>query len=424
MLSVRRTNARQLIAVSEQSEQQLAAGRLLGTPAVDQPPEQHLGRTALPGPFLGVREHQGEQPDADGEQGDPALPHTPPSPRPHADRMGRRAPTGPDSRRATASRRPSPPPPPSAGRSPHRDPVRSARTRDIAEPPNRPVTTGHVNTQNTWSGTASTSRCSSACTRPPPSRRQTHHRNPAEQRQVRPRLLEDRCRAAQKASSSLIGHAKTSTSGEPPGPLVVAVPAAGLPYGGGQLSRRTVQRGQRRPHLIGGEPPGQRDVRAPSAIAELALRVRPAQLGHLSLEIDQGGRHRHLPDQHVRAAAGSEEHQAADHHLEIQRAEQSGQRGIGLGRHGVPGPQRQMRSVVRAGLRPAGGGQPGVTQPIPLRPDLGVRRRIQQQLHRLSHVERRPADARLDACRDGERSGAFSSKKSGSIAAATKTRAR
>ena len=83
---------------------------------------------------------------------------------------------------------------------------------------------------------------------------------------------------------------KTLRSGEPPGPLAVAVPAAGLPYGGGQLSRGTGQRGQRRPHLIGGEPPGQRDVRAPPAVAELAMRVRLTELGHLLLEIDQGGR--------------------------------------------------------------------------------------------------------------------------------------
>ena len=181
------------------------------------------------------------------------------------------------------------------------------------------------------------------------------------------------------------GHAENPTKPRATRPASVAVPAAGLPYGGGQLSRGPVQRGQRRSHLIGGQPPGQRDVRAPPAVAELAIRVRVTELGHLLLEIDQGGRDRHLPDQHVRAAARSEEHQAADHHLEIQRAEQARQRGVGLGRDGVPGPQRQVRSVVRAGRGPARGGQSGVAQSIPLRPDLSVRRRVQQQLHRLRH---------------------------------------
>ena len=177
---------------------------------------------------------------------------------------------------------------------------------------------------------------------------------------------------------------------------------AGLP-----TARRNKPNPSHAPHLtlwagdlVDADSPGQRHVRAPAAALESGVRTGPTDPHHPLLQVEQGLRRHHLADQHVAAAARPEQQQAADHQLEIQVSEQLGQHLLVRLVDQVTGPQRQVRGVRGARLAPPRGGQSSVTQPVPLGPNLSVRRVIEQQLDRLGQRSR------------------------GSTAAATKTRAR
>jgi len=82
---------------------------------------------------------------------------------------------------------------------------------------------------------------------------------------------------------------------------------------------------------------------------------------------------------------GTEDHQATDPEGQIQPGEESRQPLIGLRPDLFGGIESEMWSVVRIWLGSAATGQSSIGEPVPLNAEGVLRRRVEDQLDRLSH---------------------------------------
>jgi hypothetical protein len=82
---------------------------------------------------------------------------------------------------------------------------------------------------------------------------------------------------------------------------------------------------------------------------------------------------------------GTEDHQAADPEGQIQLREQSRQPLLGLHRDRFGGIESEMWPVVRIRLGSAATWQSSIGEPVPLNAESVLRRRVEDQLDRLSH---------------------------------------
>ena len=82
---------------------------------------------------------------------------------------------------------------------------------------------------------------------------------------------------------------------------------------------------------------------------------------------------------------GTKDHQATDAEGQIQLGEERRQPLLRLRRDRFGGIESEMWPVVRIRLRSAGTGQSSIGEPVPLNAKGVLRRRVEDQLDRLSH---------------------------------------